>query len=193
MGRNVDASHVCIIGGLTVHSGDDASRHAIGGGEGHGAVIRRGCVQGGCGFREVPAIRATSPAGCASTRSKGSSCGGGSLLNSASVMVLVTSQSGATRESLLTIGVRALVGSLARMDAAMASQGARVTERLCKESARVQTRIVGGPYLSATFAHVRLFAGVDALVHGEGGALDELLTAVGVIAHVRTNAAVNTF
>jgi hypothetical protein len=40
---------------------------------------------------------------------------------------------------------------------------------------------------------VRLFASVDALVHSEGGALDELLTAVGVIAHVRTDAAVNTF
>jgi hypothetical protein len=48
-------------------------------------------------------------------------------------------------------------------------------------------------YLSATLAHVRLFASVDALVHSEGGALDELLTAVGVIAHVRTDAAVNTF
>jgi hypothetical protein len=59
-------------------------------------------------------------------------------------MVLVTSQGGATRESLLTIGVRALVGSLARMDAAMASQGAGVAERLCKESVRVHTRVVGG-------------------------------------------------
>src|SRR5690349_16222315 len=115
MGRNVDASHVCIIGGLTMHSGDYASRHAIGGGEGHGAVIRRGCVQGRCGFREVPAIRATSPAGCASTRSKGSSCGSSSLLDGASVMVLVTSQGGATRKSLLTVGIWALVGTLARM------------------------------------------------------------------------------
>ncbi len=45
-------------------------------------------------------------------------------------MVLVTSQGGATRESLLTVGVRALVGSLARVDAAVTSQGAGVTEWL---------------------------------------------------------------
>jgi hypothetical protein len=40
---------------------------------------------------------------------------------------------------------------------------------------------------------MRLFAGVDALVHSQGGALNELLAAVGVIAHVRTDTAVNTF
>ena len=48
-------------------------------------------------------------------------------------------------------------------------------------------------HFSTSLAHVRLLAGVDALVHSQGGTLDELLAAVGVVAHVRTNAAVNTF
>ena len=48
-------------------------------------------------------------------------------------------------------------------------------------------------YLSTSLAHVRLFAGVDALVHSQGRALNELLAAVGVIAHVRTDTAVNAF
>lgn len=40
---------------------------------------------------------------------------------------------------------------------------------------------------------MRLLASVDTLVHREGGALDELLAAAGVIADVRTDAAVDTF
>jgi hypothetical protein len=34
---------------------------------------------------------------------------------------------------------------------------------------------------------------VDTLVDGQGGALDELLAAVGVVAHVRADTAVDTF
>jgi hypothetical protein len=52
---------------------------------------------------------------------------------------------------------------------------------------------IRGTYLATSLAHVRLLAGVDALVHGEGGALDELLAAVRVVAHVRADAAVDTF
>jgi hypothetical protein len=47
-------------------------------------------------------------------------------------------------------------------------------------------------YLAAALAHVRLLASVDALVHRQGRTLDKLLAAVGVIAHVRTDAAVDT-
>jgi hypothetical protein len=48
-------------------------------------------------------------------------------------------------------------------------------------------------YLSTSLAHVRLLASVDTLVDGQGGALDELLAAVGVVAHVRADTAVDTF
>lgn len=48
-------------------------------------------------------------------------------------------------------------------------------------------------YLAAAFTHVRLLASVDALVDRQGRALDELLAAAGVVAHVRTDAAVDTF
>lgn len=51
--------------------------------------------------------------------------------------------------------------------------------------------IVTGAYLSATLAHVRLFAGVNALVDSQRGPLDELLAAVGVVAYVRTDATVD--
>jgi hypothetical protein len=53
-------------------------------------------------------------------------------------MVLVAGQGGATREGLLAVGVWALVGPLSRVDAAMASQRTRVTERLCNVSLRMQ-------------------------------------------------------
>jgi hypothetical protein len=48
-------------------------------------------------------------------------------------------------------------------------------------------------YLAAAFAHVRLLASVDALVDCQGRTLDELLAAVGVIAHVRADSAVDAF
>jgi hypothetical protein len=48
-------------------------------------------------------------------------------------------------------------------------------------------------YLSTSLAHVRLLAGVDTLVHSQSRALDELLAAVGVVAHVRADTAVDTF
>jgi hypothetical protein len=105
----------------------------------------------------------------------------------------VTSQGGTTREGFLAVGVRALVRSLARVDAAMASQRAGVAEWLGSVSVCVQRMELVLTYLSTTLAHMRLLTRVDALVHCQGGALDELLAAVGVIAHVRTNAAVNTF
>lgn len=46
------------------------------------------------------------------------------------MVVLVTRQGSATSESLLTIGVWALVGAFARMDSAMSCERGRVTEGL---------------------------------------------------------------
>lgn len=46
-------------------------------------------------------------------------------------MVLMAGERGAASESLLAVGIRALVRTLAGVDAAMASQRARVTEWLC--------------------------------------------------------------
>jgi hypothetical protein len=48
-------------------------------------------------------------------------------------------------------------------------------------------------YLSAALAHVRLLAGVDALMDSQSRSLDELLTAVGILTHVRADATVDTF
>jgi hypothetical protein len=55
------------------------------------------------------------------------------------------------------------------------------------------TRDARRTYLSTSLAHVGLLASVDTLMDGQGRALDELLPAVGVIAHVRTDPAVDTF
>lgn len=52
---------------------------------------------------------------------------------------------------------------------------------------------IRGAHLSASLAHVRLLSGVNTHVHRQGGPLNELLTAVGVIAHVGTNTAVYPF
>lgn len=52
-------------------------------------------------------------------------------------------------------------------------------------------RAMESSYLAATFAHVRLLAGVHTLMDGQGRPLDKLLAAVGVLADVRTNAAVD--
>lgn len=48
-------------------------------------------------------------------------------------------------------------------------------------------------YLAATFAHVRLFAGMDACVYSQRGPLDELLIATGIVANMRSDATVYTF
>jgi hypothetical protein len=88
----------------------------------------------------------------------------------------VASQSSAACERLLAIGIWALVWALARVDAAMTRQRAGITEGL-----------------STSLTHMRLLASVDTLVDRQGGTLDELLAAVGVIANMRADAAVDTF
>lgn len=89
-------------------------------------------------------------------------------------MILVAGQSSAARKCLLAIRVRALVRPLPRVNATMASQRTRVTE-----------------WLAASFAHVRLLASVDTLMDGQSRALNELLAAVGVVAHMGTDAAMD--
>lgn len=60
---------------------------------------------------------------CLSSLGSKSCCSRGScLLDRTSVMILVTRQGCAASESLLTVGIRALVWSLAGMDAAMTGQ-----------------------------------------------------------------------
>lgn len=46
------------------------------------------------------------------------------------MMVLVTRQRRPPRKRLLAVSVRAFIGSLARVDAAMSRKGAAITERL---------------------------------------------------------------
>ena len=107
-------------------------------------------------------------------------------------MVLVTCESSAARKGLLAVGVWALVRSLSGVDATMSCERARVAEGLgCVSEVLVLSNMY--TYLSTTLTHVRLLAGVDALMDGQRGSLDELLAAVGVVANVRADAAVDTF
>jgi len=48
-------------------------------------------------------------------------------------------------------------------------------------------------YLAAALTHVGLLASVDTLVNRQRRPLDELLAAVGVIAHVRADTTVDAF
>ena len=52
------------------------------------------------------------------------------IFEGADVLILVPGQGGAASEGLLAVGIRASVGPLAGMDAAMASEGAAVAEGL---------------------------------------------------------------
>lgn len=54
---------------------------------------------------------------------------------------------------------------------------------------RMEKRFVTN--LAATLTHVRLLASVHTLVNGQSRSLDELLTAVGVVADVRADTAVD--
>ena len=109
----------------------------------------------------------------------------------------MASESGAACERLLTIGIWALVWALARVDAAMTRQRAGITEGLVLSLVEGNKGNQGGrgqrAYLSTTLTHVRLLASVDTLVDRQGGTLDELLAAVGVVANMRADAAVDTF
>lgn len=105
----------------------------------------------------------------------------------------MTGQGGAAREGLLAIGIGTLVRALARVDPTMPCQGARVAEGLGQVLEGWLKRATPGTYLSATLTHMGLLARVDTLVNSQGGALDELLAAVGVLAHVRADTTVDAF
>ena len=47
-------------------------------------------------------------------------------------------------------------------------------------------------YLSTSFTHMRFLASVDALMDGQSRTLNKLLATVRVLAHVRSNTAVDT-
>jgi hypothetical protein len=128
--RDIHATHICVVGGLTVHAGNNASGHSIGRRKGQVTIVGGGGVHRRCVLRIVAAIRATGPAWCGSARGEGSSSSGSSLFHSTSVMVLVACQGGATRKGLLAVGIGALVGSLARVNTTMSRQRTRVTKRL---------------------------------------------------------------
>lgn len=88
----------------------------------------------------------------------------------------MTRQSCATRKGLLAVGVGALVRSLARMDSAMTRERRGIAEGL-----------------AAALTHMRLFSSVDARVHCESRALNELLSTAWIITDVGAYSAVNTF
>ena len=96
------------------------------------------------------------------------------LFDGSTVVILVSREGGAARESLLTICVGALVWSLAGVRASVASQGAAVAERL-----------------GTGLAVVWLLASMHTLVDGQSGTLNELLTAVRIIADMWPVSGVN--
>lgn len=79
------------------------------------------------------------------------------------------------------------------MDATMSGEGTRVAEGLVCVLVEVHSCRVRESYLSTALTHVRLLACVHTLVDGQRRPLDELLAAVGVVAHVGANATVDTF
>jgi hypothetical protein len=56
MRGNIEAAHVGVVRSLTVHSRDNASRHAVGGRERKGAVVGRWRVQRRLGLRVITAV-----------------------------------------------------------------------------------------------------------------------------------------
>lgn len=119
--------------------------------------------------------------------------GAGSILDCASVVVLVASKCRASRECLLTIGIRTLVRSLTRVNPTMTCQRARVAEGLfcfwsAAEACLPQCRRT---HLAATFTHVWLLSSVHSLMDGKSGTLDELFAAVWVVADMRPHSSVD--
>lgn len=98
----------------------------------HGSLSRRRCShQGRSMVRHVITFgtRLRHDLGLGGGEGGGSGCR--CLFDSSAVVVLVPCKRSATRKSLLTIGVRTLVWSLAGVSASVTSQGAAIAERLC--------------------------------------------------------------
>lgn len=122
--------HIGVVGVLAVHARYNVGRHASSRRKREGAITRRRGAHLGIGLRELVSIRAACPAGSRGAGGECSSSGGSGLLDSSGVVILMAGQGGATRESLLAVGIRALVRPFSRMDAAMPCQRARITEGL---------------------------------------------------------------
>lgn len=128
------------------------------------------------------------------TPSKGLSSGARSILDTASVVVLVPGESGASSERLLAVGIGALVRAFPGVDATVTRQRTRIAERLCSKSASPSHASLLyrlRAYLATALAHVRFLTGVDPLVDCQSGPLDELLAAVREVADVRPDATVD--
>ena len=114
-------------------------RNIAQGRQGQVSFARRGCSCGSrshrCGVRERPGIGISAAVLSSVARGKGRCSCDGCFFHSARVLILVTSQSSATRKGLLAIRERAFVWSFPRVYATMSGQGARIAERLPSLSA----------------------------------------------------------
>lgn len=101
-------------------------------------------------------------------------------------------EGGSAGEGLLAVGVRALVRALSGMCPAMPGERAAVAEGLgCMSAIKMSKSIGNRTYLCASLAVVRLLSSVHSLVHCQGRPLDELLAAVGPVANMGTDTAVD--
>lgn len=127
---HIHVAHVRVLGLLAVHPWDDTGRHATGRGHGRQTIVGRRRVQGRCGLRVFLSVRTSGSARGRCPRSEGCGRSCSRFLNSACVVVLMARQGSATRERLLAVRVGTLVRALARVDASVAREGARVAEGL---------------------------------------------------------------
>lgn len=102
-------------------------------------------------------------------------CFSSGFFDGPSVVVLVACQRRAAREGLLTVGIRAFVGSLARVNAAMPGQRRRVAKGL-----------------ATSLTHMRLLSGVYTGMYCQSRALDKLLSTPWPLASMGSNSGMNT-
>lgn len=107
----------------------------------------------------------------------------------------MSGEGGATGESLLAIGIRAFVWTLARMDTTMSSKRARVAEWLLYLVSEnfVSSKLTWiETYLSATLTHVGLLACMYTLMNSQSRSLNELLSTAWMVTSMWSNSAVDT-
>jgi hypothetical protein len=96
------------------------------------------------------------------------------------MVILMPRQGRPASERLLAVGIWALVGSLARVNPAVAGKGATITEGLYSHISRSPlqgSNLATVPHLSASLALMGLLASMYSLVNSQGGTLNELLSA----------------
>lgn len=127
--RHVGILHVCEIRNLAVHGRHD--RHAGSRRHGERAVVRGWSRKRRSGLRVVVCIRANRTRRLLGrARSQSGSSGRRGLLHRTGVVVLVARESRPTSERLLAVGVGALVGALARVDATVTRKRTGIGEGL---------------------------------------------------------------